>query len=403
MGIYLEKMLALDILTLQQETIDLLESSKDFLSKINNTENCLQQITQQQELVKKLELRMTVVAPMKAGKSTIINAIVGQELVPSHSFAMTTLPTEIVINNQLTEPKLQIPNQTVEILTGLTKQITQKIEQQGIDWAYKQTEEYLHLKDLVTKLAQGMPINSQVIGYSEIQNYLEKVNHIIRLATKLIPKYDWNISHLPRIETPCQSFSSLQQSKLIIVDTPGPNEAGDNHKLAETVITQIQNSSVVLFILDYTNLHTKAEEDVKKEVQKIIELRGKDNLFVLVNKIDARKDEKSLNSEQVKSFVRSEFGIENIFEISAINAFNANSFLQCSINTQEFGKKIYKNRWERMQNILTENDLQQDAEQMWEESGFSSFLKDVIYKLTVGSTHECMRTAIKTARSCLLR
>ncbi|MDM8569769.1 dynamin family protein [Thiotrichales bacterium HSG1] len=394
-------MLALDIPNLQQETIDLLESSKVFLSKINHTENCQQQITQQQELVKKLELRMTVVAPMKAGKSTIINAIVGQELVPSHSFAMTTLPTEIVINNQLTEPKLQIPNQTVEILTGLTQQITQAIEQQGIEWAYKQTEEYLHLKDLVTELAQGMSINSQVIGHSDIQNYLEKVNHIIRLATKLIPNYDWNIFHLPRIETPCQSsiFSSLQQSNLIIVDTPGPNEAGDNHKLAETVITQIQNSSVVLFILDYTNLHTKAEEEVKKEVQKIIDLRGKDNLFVLVNKIDRRKDKNSLNSEQVKSYVKSEFGIENIFEISAINAFNANSFLQNKNNPQELFEDI--DTWEMVQDTITETKLQQLAKQKWQKSGFSSFLKDVIYKLTIGSTHECMRTAIKTARSCL--
>jgi hypothetical protein len=35
-------MLALDIPNLQQETTDLLESTKAFLSKISNTENCLQ-------------------------------------------------------------------------------------------------------------------------------------------------------------------------------------------------------------------------------------------------------------------------------------------------------------------------------------------------------------------------
>ena len=38
---------------------------------------------------------MTIIAPMKAGKSTIINSIIGQELLPSHSAAMTTLPTAI--------------------------------------------------------------------------------------------------------------------------------------------------------------------------------------------------------------------------------------------------------------------------------------------------------------------
>jgi GTPase involved in cell partitioning and DNA repair len=160
----------------------------------------------------------------------------------------------------------------------------------------------------------------------------------------------------------------------------------------------------VLFVLDYKNLHTKAEEEINREVQKIIELRGKENLFVLVNKIDERKnDKKSLNSEQVKSFVTSKFGVkqQNIFEISALDAFEANSFLQESTNSQEFGQKIYKNRWQRLQSTITKDELQQDARQMWDESGFSAFLNNVIHKLTTGSTHECMRTAIRTTHNCI--
>ena len=162
---------------------------------------------------------------------------------------------------------------------------------------------------------------------------------------------------------------------------------------------------MVLFVLDYTNLHTKAEEDINNEVQKIIELRGKENLFVLVNKIDERKSEKSLTTEQVKDFVVSEFGVEkpHIFEISALKAFEANSFLQRSISFNEFGQKIYKNTWHRMQKVITEAELQQDAEQMWQESGFTVFLHHVIYKLTTSSTHECMRTAIKTAQNCITK
>lgn len=56
-------MLALDIPSLQKETITLLESSKSFLSKITGTQNCVQQIEKQQELVETLELRMSVIAP----------------------------------------------------------------------------------------------------------------------------------------------------------------------------------------------------------------------------------------------------------------------------------------------------------------------------------------------------
>jgi hypothetical protein len=48
------------------------------------------------EKVRNLELRMAIVAPMKAGKSTIINAILGQGLLPTRNSAMTTLPCEIV-------------------------------------------------------------------------------------------------------------------------------------------------------------------------------------------------------------------------------------------------------------------------------------------------------------------
>lgn len=399
-------MLALDTPNLQKETIALLESSKSFLSKITGTQNCVQQIEKQQELVETLELRMSVIAPMKAGKSTIINAIVGQELVPSHSFAMTTLPTELVINNQLTTPELHIPESTTQILIDLTQQIQQKIEQQGIEWAYEQTKTYDHLKDLVTELAQGITIHAHITGYINIQKQLEKMNHISRLAARLTPENDWIISDLPRIETPCHSpiFSSLPKSQLIIVDTPGPNEAGDNHKLSNIVISQIQKSAIVLFVLDYTNLYTEAEEEINKEVQKIIELRGSENLFVLVNKVDERsKSEKSLSTEQVKNFVVAEFGVEkqHVFEISALKAFDANLFLQGITGFDEFGQKLYENGWQRLKAVTAEKDLKQDAEQMWKDAGFTIFLHEVIYKLTTSSTHECMRTAIKTAKNCM--
>ncbi|URR36593.1 dynamin family protein [Thermosynechococcus sp. HN-54] len=41
---------------------------------------------------------MAVVAPIKAGKSTIINAIVGQPLLPARNTAMTAIATEIILD-----------------------------------------------------------------------------------------------------------------------------------------------------------------------------------------------------------------------------------------------------------------------------------------------------------------
>ncbi len=49
-----------------------------------------QQVLESIRKVEQLELRLAIVAPMKAGKSTIINAIVGQKLLPSQNTPCVT-------------------------------------------------------------------------------------------------------------------------------------------------------------------------------------------------------------------------------------------------------------------------------------------------------------------------
>lgn len=74
-----------------------------------------QQVKQEVEKVKNLELRMAIVAPMKAGKSTITNAIIGQDILPSRNSAMTTLPTEIIFDAGLQEPILTLSPEIVTV------------------------------------------------------------------------------------------------------------------------------------------------------------------------------------------------------------------------------------------------------------------------------------------------
>jgi len=77
-------MINLDVPNLQADSLTLLNQINSLLNhhskQSEKYRNYQQQITHQIRLVEDLELRMTIVAPMKAGKSTIINAIVGQEL-----------------------------------------------------------------------------------------------------------------------------------------------------------------------------------------------------------------------------------------------------------------------------------------------------------------------------------
>ena len=67
-----------------------------------------QEIEKEIGRVTDLKLRMAIAAPMNAGKSKIINAIIGQELLPSSATAMTTLPTEIILKENAAEPILKL-------------------------------------------------------------------------------------------------------------------------------------------------------------------------------------------------------------------------------------------------------------------------------------------------------
>ena len=335
-------LLKLDIQTLQTEALELLEQISSQMTLAgqnkwlkNNPANPYkqyqQQIENQKQLVENLELRMAIVAPMKAGKSTIINAIIGQEIVPSHNDAMTTLPTEIIFNNHLFQPILKLSENYCYQFQNTINNLQTKIQNLGIERALE-IANYPHLQKLLEEIEQGYIISTETMGRESSIKTLTTLNHILRLVNQLAP--DSNIieslTDIPSIETSFWRTSQIQQlqtqGQLVIVDTPGPNEAGQG-KLKYVVSTQLQQSSLVLIVLDFTQLRSISAAEVKQEVDKVIELRGKENLYILVNKVDVREEEeeeKYLNQEQVQQFVATNFGIsgqERVFEISAKWAF----------------------------------------------------------------------------------
>ncbi|MFN5610712.1 MAG: dynamin family protein, partial [Pseudanabaena sp.] len=247
--------------------------------------------------VKNLELRMAIVAPMKAGKSTIINAIVGQDILPSRQQAMTTLPTEIVFSKEVTEAKLMLRHEgsdAFDVLKQSWGSLKRKINQIGLEQAKERTKAYPHLQDLLEDVSDnpessltselseteavqpdlgedvsdnpessltselseieaiqpdlGEDVSNnpepsftpEVSGTEAIQTTLAKVNDLVRLCSALEPSDNplMSLVSAPRIEVPfCQTESSLKLDgvgKLVFVDTPGLNEAGDMN-LADVV------------------------------------------------------------------------------------------------------------------------------------------------------------------------
>ncbi|OKH40848.1 dynamin family protein [[Phormidium ambiguum] IAM M-71] len=376
--------------------------------------------------VSDLELRMAIVAPMKAGKSTIINAIVGQELLPSRNAAMTTLPTEIIFDPQLAEPVLVLTQQIQDIFRDTFTALQRKITELGLDRVQERMAQYPHLAKLPEKIQgmTGIAIDSKISGRLPIINSLRALNDIIRLCSVLDPLSDplQSLIDVPRIYSPFYRSGITDRAdiagKLVIVDTPGPNEAGENLKLVNVVAEQLQASSVILIVLNFTELNTKAEDEIKKDVARVIELRGKDNLYVLVNKVDQRK-EGDMTPEQVRQFVAAEFGIgdgeqsDRVFEISARWAFSAANFLGevqqrpgvdvAQLRTaRSLAQDVFPLDWEEELQETTVNQLQKKAEKLWNKSGFDLFLTNAVNALMTEAAPRCITSSLKIAKGRLL-
>ena len=428
----------IDLDSLQQEVITLLDDinllitdTKADLSDSNKLQydRFQAQISAMEQNVANLELRMAIVAPMKAGKSTIINAIAGQELLPSCAVAMTTIPTEIVFNPQKQQSVLCLSKDTIELFQNLEQQLKHKVERLGIEPLQQRLSRYPHLLDLFAEVvaSNNFALAETVSGQEAIIKVLNRLNHLIRLFSVIEPTQDplSQLKEVPRIEAPSLSLGDRERTEsteslgnLTIIDTPGPNEAGDGLKLTGLVEEQLRRSSIVLIVLDFTQLNSEAAETIKQQIQPIVESIGTDNLYVLVNKIDCRR-QGDLTSEQIKEFVIADLGLnaerdrDCVFEIAAIRAFAATKFLlevqhNPGIELLEIksltslAQEVLGIDWDEELDDITVEILVKKARKLWHKSGFAPFFDSAIATLMENAAEQCLSNALNLSRNHLL-
>ncbi|MEB3827985.1 dynamin family protein [Phormidium sp. CCY1219] len=419
---------------LQTETIGLLEKIEKLMgiAQSNRGKKDGEKYLQfQQEIhhairnVEQLKLKMAIAAPMKAGKSTIVNALIGQPLVPRRNAEMTNLPLEVIFNAQLKQPILRFTPQPISIFEKSFSALQAQITELGIEKVRQQMAESAHFGEELETMAQRshFSLAAQVSGCEAVCQTLNDCNAIVRLSKIIAPEADplKFLTELPRIFTPFwglpKSETPEMRGNLVIVDTPGVNEAGEP-QLASVVLEQLRKSSMVAVVLDFTQLKTQAAEDIKQEVQKVIQLRGKENLLVLVNKIDQRREE-DMTSEELRQFVAAEFGLgekadrDRLFEISARQAFVAAQFLQelqekpgveiAQLKTaRSLAQEVFGIDWEEDLEDATLAQLQKKAQRLWQRSGFAPFLESAIDLLIERAAPRCIKSALNLSKSQIL-
>lgn len=250
------------------------------------------------------EYSVAIIAAMKAGKSTLINAFLGNDILPNESDACTASITEIK-----------------HAPTFIEK--VRKIYKNGSVIDIFATEEF----DL------GEAFHADV-KKSRNSNEIDKILKY-EINSPIIAVNDLN------------SDSSIQ--KFLLVDTPGTNEAQldeqvDITALKENTYYQLRNANAVIFVFDFTSYKSETNvnllndifagrEDLKKDLDKV---------FFVLNKIDMRteKDGDIPNilanvKELIKTATKNVIDSPNVIPVSALKALQGRRLVQNNITEKD--------------------------------------------------------------------
>ena len=226
-------------------------------------------------MAKSSDFEVNVVATMSAGKSTLINSLLRQKLMPAKQEACTATITEI-----------------------------------------KDTDGECFTAKVYD--ADGTLIQSHPELTFEIMEKLNSNPAVSKIRAE---------GNIP--------FVSSEDVSLVLVDTPGPNNSRDpEHRAATYRMLSESSKAVVLYILNATQLAVNDDYNLLSHVADSMRVGGKqsrDRFIFVVNKLDEfKKGEDSVDAAiaKVRDYLKDN-GIENanIYPASALTALNIRTIL----------------------------------------------------------------------------
>jgi len=383
---------------------------KRALSK-ENLEAHSKALNNETKKLKNLEFVIAVVGTMKAGKSTTINAIVGQEILPNRSFPMTALPTLVTHKLGQDKPELTLPKRAP--LTKLFDEVRSRVSGSVQEGAFLGSKDGGELQELLQ--AGRFEFQERYQGQEEIFSFLKTLNDLMRAAKELgiQPPYSEfrDVDELPRIEVEffyLKQMGSISEARLTILDTPGPDEFKHSVELQKIFQTQLGQASAVMLVMNYTAMNNKSDGEVRGQVKEITGLIGEEHMYVLVNKFDEKgkndPDRDETKHHIAKDLLDGKIDVDNVFPVSSKIAFYVNQGRQeldrkGSIDidlpwVSEFGEEIIGRRWEKL--IDDVNEVEECCSHAWEDSFFQEPLDKVI-------VHAHAKSASKSIDSALNR
>lgn len=289
----------------QAQLSGLIEDASQVIEKLN-MERFKDSLAKLDETIQNDSFKVQIVGTFKNGKSTFINSILGEEIMPAYALPCTAIVNEI---KWAAEKKA-----IVHFRNPLPESLPSGIPQRAL--------EHMKRYDM-----QNIP--PLEVPYNELQQYA-----VISLDNGQ-NEFDYQ-SPYEKIEV----FWPLELLKngVEIIDSPGLNES-----LTRTEVTMnyIAKADAVLFVLDATRI---LSADEMRVIDTTIKKYGFRDPFIVVNKFDAiRKTEK----EAMREFIHEKLGSytdKDFFFVSALNALDGkldgDDALLASSGMPEFEKAL---------------------------------------------------------------
>jgi small GTP-binding protein len=286
---------------------------------------------------------IAIVALIKSGKSTLINAFIGQEYLPSASLAETMSIVKIKHNNNL---------------------------RQGV---------LFHNDNRVSN------------DHNAIRSYLRDYNKLTRDQETI----DNNDEILLEVNIESLKNQPIAEYGFEILDTPGTNESGIS-PLKPRIERLLKSVDVIIYVLDYTRLKSEDEATMLNNIKAwrpdLLEEISK-RMFFVVNKIDAanRHDkEQNLGLSEVKNYVKNllekEFKSITINEgsihlISAEEAMLGKVVLNGTHSEAQFEDFKEKAFGTSSRRKPSQKQIEEEAKYFIEDSNFTKLETEVLYKI----------------------
>ena len=362
------------------------DSARNFTSSVIN--ETVRVINGEQAKLKSLDMVLAVVGTLKAGKSTTINAIVGEEILPRRNRAMTAIPTLIRHTLAQSEPILSFSH-----ITPFNSQL--KILQEKLH--HVESENYPkepELLQLLDKVRDGYQVSPSCTGSEAVREYLYNLNNLVSLFAAFaldFPLEEYSdLANMPVIDVRFANLCDLPKSKgqLTLLDTPGINEAGQSHN--RTMVRNIlRSSSAILAVVDYTQLSSESSAELGEVLQHVVRTTDH-NISVWMNKFDqcddGCDDQEVAKTVVVDQLFKGNLKTDQVFPVSSQAALLAHRALRQLEQgnampttdpwVKDFGLRAFGVDWE--ESITDRNKVQEKAEKIWAKSLYRQPLANAI-------------------------